>query len=244
MARRALPVAFAQDAAGPGEFDSAPAGAFCLAAGGPPLDELQQVLRRRETVRPGTISVTHARLSLRDDESGRRVGKPPGLAIIQDELNRDAVGRVPRETMQRIYRNNGTVSLGAGQKWDYRLGDGRAAAMTVHDNDDVMPRSYGGVDVTNTVMDYTGFVTCVYRTVLPSSWFGPSTPWRFLLARRWRWRAHISRGELGAGVAWLRGLLALATVRPGLLEDREALMISDSLCTVGAWANGRSGPLT
>jgi len=78
-------------------------------------------------------------------------------------------------------------------------------------------------------------VTLLARTVVPREWCSASTPWRSILARRWRTPLEIGRGELRAQV-----LAARLSAGAGVARRSEVLLLGDNQGSVGTIVRGRS----
>jgi len=78
-------------------------------------------------------------------------------------------------------------------------------------------------------------VSLLARTVIPRKWCTESTPWRSVLARRWRTPLEIGRGELRAQV-----LAARLSAGAGIARRGEVLLLGDNQGSVGTIVRGRS----
>ena len=78
-------------------------------------------------------------------------------------------------------------------------------------------------------------VPMIHRTLLPESWFESSSKWQLVLARRWKFPMHISRGETRASVMWLH---ILSSIRS--FHNLDIVDLTDNMATDGCITKGRS----
>jgi len=81
----------------------------------------------------------------------------------------------------------------------------------------------------------------VSRTLLPPGWFSGDANWELLLARKWRYLEHITRGEARVSMMGV-DLFARLCLRCPLLLGTDFLAITDNLAAACTWSRGRATP--
>jgi len=210
-----IPLAGATDASGPtGPGGLTPAGAFCVSFGAPPVAELDALSLRFELKSRSAAAVEHRHLERHLQTATEH--SPPGVrAALRSVLGAEAEGdELPAAAAARM-RASTEASSGP-----YAV-DGLAG---------VVPRGSDGALVRPTL----------YRSAMPSSWLHAEADWRPVLARRWHWPEHISRGEMKAPLVALRVLIG-AVIRLRLLPWKwVAVNMVDNMGASSGWTRGRS----
>ena len=218
---RVAPVVTATDASGPSaEATGCPTGAFCLAAGTPEVEEVMRLGRRLDIRTRHAAREEHKKIHHHLLHAVSRLAAGP---------RGEAVGRSVRET-----------ALAEDEKVVAEAVDffGRMEAGQMRDRRYLVDPSWGVV--ARDATDGHVIRPTLHRSVVPHGWFSDAAGWELLLARRWGWAEHVTRGEGRAPLIMLRALIG-AAFRLELQGSRLFVVgLTDNTGTASNWGRGRS----